>query len=263
MIRRTIALIVLALLTPALPVADAAESRTELAAVNGFERLIRLEPGDEGEDVARLQQALTNAGFFHFEVDGVYGPTTSSAVVAFHKYLDLDRSKAFNALDWIRLEMLPDPGLPERHDETDYVEVDLRRQLLFLIRDGELVQTIPVSTGSGSAYFSVRSGRTVTAATPQGDFVLKWHQTTWVCDQTTGWCVYKYWAFTDFYGIHGYRSVPTVPASHGCVRVEVWDADWLESRLFVGMPVHIWREPPRIDPPPAAPIAAEPRSGLL
>ncbi|WKZ83396.1 MAG: L,D-transpeptidase family protein [Acidimicrobiia bacterium] len=253
--KRTIAFLATTLLALAafVPAAPAEEGRFTLAPVNGYEPLVRLSPGDAGDDVAALQKAMTEAGFYHHAIDGEYGRSTASAVIAFHKYLDLERSDVFNALDWIRLSGLPDPGLPERTDEPDRIEIDLGRQLLFLFRDGVLHQVIPVSSGGGYTYRSARTGRAVTASTPEGDFRLKWHQRTWVCDPTTGWCVYKYWAFTDYYGIHGYRSVPTYPASHGCVRVETWDADWLESQLFVGMPVHIWRVPPEADPVPESP----------
>lgn len=261
MIRRAAIIVLLAMIVPVLPAARAAEptadSRLELVGVNGFSRLVRLVPGDTGDDVAHLQQSLADAGFYHSEVDGEYGRTTASAVVAFHKYLGLERTDTFGALDWIRLGLLPDPGLPERWDEPDRIEVDLERQLLFLVRAGEPVQILPVSTGGGYTYVSARTGRSATASTPKGDFVLKWHQRTWVCDDATGWCVYKYWAFTDYYGIHGYRNVPTYPASHGCVRIEVWDADWIEPHLYVGMPLHIWNQPPVIPPPPPAQPPAE------
>ena len=232
--------------------AVAAEARTPLVGVNGFSALVRLESGDTGEDVADLQEALAEAGFYHSVVDGEFGRTTASAVVAFHKYLGLERTSVFNALDWIRLSLLPDPGLPARWSETDYLEVDLTRQLLFLVEDGTVAQIIPVSSGGGYTYISPRTGNSSEANTPQGDFQLKWHQLGWECDDATGWCVYKYWAFTDYYGIHGYRQVPTYPASHGCIRVETWDADWLESHLSVGMPLHVWTTPP-VTPLPTRP----------
>lgn len=260
MTRRAILIVMAVMTTAAIGIAPvgAAETRTPLVGVNGFSALVRLEPGDSGDDVAALQEALAKAGFYHSAVDGEFGRTTASAVVAFHKYLGLDRSGAFSALDWIRLALLPDPGLPSRWSESDYIEVDLARQLLFLVEDGELARVMPVSTGGGYAYTSPRTGNTAIANTPQGDFRLKWHQLGWECDPATGWCVYKYWAFSDYYGIHGYRQVPTYPASHGCIRVETWDADWLESHLAVGMPLHVWRQPPAIAPPPAPPEATSP-----
>jgi N-acetylmuramoyl-L-alanine amidase len=154
--------------------------------------------------------------------------------------------------------MLPDPEIPDRWYEPDRVEVDISRQLMFVIRNGEITGILPVSTGGGYTYLSVRSGQAVAAHTPRGDFQLMWRQYGWNCDRTTGWCVYNYWAFTPFYGIHGYHDVPAYPASHGCTRVNTWDSDWLDSQLYVGMPVHVWDEPPSVaprPPPPAHPTA--------
>jgi N-acetylmuramoyl-L-alanine amidase len=210
-----------------------------------------LAPGDQGEDVARLQTRLAVAGFYHHDIDGEYGPETASAVVAFHKFVGRARTADFDNIDWHLLNNLPDPGLPDRGDATDFVEIDLSRQLLFVIRDGGLVGIVPVSTGGGHTYWSVRNGTYARATTPRGDFTLRWRQYGWVTDRTTGWSVYKYWAFHDFYGIHGYPSVPATPASHGCVRLHVWNADWIEHHLFIGMKVHIWDTPPE---PPAPPV---------
>lgn len=237
------------------PPVDAAEPAAELTGVIGIERLVRLAPNSAGADVARLQEALTIAGFYRSGINGTFDLHTATAVVAFHKYLGLPRTDVFNALDWIRLELLSsDPGIPDRWYEPDRVEIDLTRQVMFVIRGGAITGILPVSTGGGYSYLSVRSGEWVGARTPQGDFDLMWRQWGWSCDSVTGWCVYKYWAFTPFYGIHGYRQVPAYPASHGCTRVNIWDADWLDSQLFIGMPVHIWDDPPPVAPPPPPPV---------
>jgi lipoprotein-anchoring transpeptidase ErfK/SrfK len=235
------------------PSATAAEPAGELLPVNGFDPLVRLSPGDTGPSVEVLQQGLIDAGFYRRPVDGIYGSETEMAVLAFHKYVGLERTTSWNGLDWIRLRLLPDPRIPNRHDEPDRVEVDIGRQLIFIIRDHEIAGVLHTSTGGAYTYFSERNGTYVRAGTPRGDYSLRWRQYGWVCDRTTGWCVYKYWAFSDFYGIHGYLDVPSFPASHGCVRINTWDADWLDDRLFVGMPVHIWDEPPEIAPPPPPP----------
>jgi len=223
---------------------DASEPSVTLEAVFDFNSLLTLSHGDTGEDVTRLQTELRNNGFYRGKVTGDFDPTTESAVIALHKYLGIPRTGDFNALDWIRIALLPEPQIPYRWDEPDRVEIDTTRQLLFVIRDRRIVGIVPTSTGSGATYYSVRSGRNVRSATPHGDFQLNWRQHGWNCDSVTGWCVYNYWGFTEFYGIHGYRSVPAYPASHGCTRVNIWDSDWLDDYLFVGIPVHIWREAP-------------------
>jgi lipoprotein-anchoring transpeptidase ErfK/SrfK len=40
--------------------------------------------------------------------------------------------------------------------------------------------------------------------------------------------------------IHGWADVPPYPASHGCVRVPIWDADWLYDRSPVGERVYVY-----------------------
>lgn len=250
-LRGTVALAVACSLL--LPATGLASESAAIEPIFDFERVIGLGPGDTGEAVIRLQTTLRDRGFFRGEVTGEFDRNTETAVIALHKYLGIDRTGTFNALDWIRLSFLPGPDIPYRLDEPDRVEIDTTRQLLFVIRNHRIQGILPTSTGSGARYFSVRQGRDVRSATPHGDFVLRWRQFGWNCDSTTGWCVYNYWAFTGFYGIHGYGNVPAFPASHGCSRVHISDSDWLDDYLFVGMPVHIWREKPEIERPPAGP----------
>lgn len=236
--------------------ARAVEPTAGFAPVDGFHPLVSLDRDSSGASVIRLQSALRDAGFYRGDVNGEYDLTTETAVITFQKYLGLDRTGDFGALDWIRLALLPPSDIPHRWDEPDRVEIDLTRQLLFVIRDHEITGILPTSTGSGQTYYSVRNGRNVRAATPRGDFQLRWHQLGWNCDSVTGWCVYNYWAFTEFYGIHGYLRVPPHPASHGCSRVHTWDSDWLEGQLYIGMPVHVWDEPPEVPgKPPVTPEA--------
>lgn len=52
--------------------------------------------------------------------------------------------------------------------------------------------------------------------------------------------LYKPWYFTPYYAIHGSKSVPARPASHGCVRVPTWESNHLDDLLEIGLPVHIW-----------------------
>ena len=40
--------------------------------------------------------------------------------------------------------------------------------------------------------------------------------------------------------IHGYASVPTYPASHGCVRTPLWFAPGFYSRWDVGASVYVF-----------------------
>lgn len=198
--------------------------------------------GDEGPEVALLQQELARHGLFRAEVDGVFGPATAYAVVAFHKVLGVERTWAWEEADSLRMANFILPPLPERPDEPNRVEVDVGRQVLYLIEHGEVTAVIPVSTAGSYVYWSERQQAYVGAGTPHGDFTLTRHSVGWSCDPVTGWCIYNPWNFTEYYALHGYLSVPAYPASHGCVRIPIWEADILESHLYIGMPFHVWDE---------------------
>jgi peptidoglycan hydrolase-like protein with peptidoglycan-binding domain len=139
-----------------------------------------------------MQAALRDAGFYRGPITGDFDRTTETAVITFHKFIDVQRNGTFNALDWLRIQRLPEPDIPYRWDEPDRVEIDTTRQLLYVIRNHQIAGILPTSTGSGATYFSVRQGRDVRSATPHGDFELYWRQYGWNCDTTTGWCVYNY-----------------------------------------------------------------------
>lgn len=200
-----------------------------------------LSDGFAGSDVEAVQHGLTEAKFYRGPVDGVWNRDLESAVVAFHKFHGVTRTAVWEPGDWERMDTpITGLGVPARPAEPKRLEADLTRQLLFFFDGGELKGIFPISSGGGYTYWSVRNQVHVRAGTPRGDFPLLWFASGWRVDSTTGWWLYNYWAFTPHYGLHGYLSVPAYPASHGCVRVTTWDADWLAPRLAVGVMIHIW-----------------------
>jgi len=109
----------------------------------------------------------------------------------------------------------PTPLAPR---ETGYahVEVDLSRQRLCVVDgSGRVVKTLPVSSGSGKWFTS--EGRTRRAITPRGRFTVDrkiagWHKSP------LGMLYYPIFINRGV-AIHGSRSVPPRPASHGCIRI--------------------------------------------
>jgi hypothetical protein len=211
---------------------------------SGVDRLVGGPGRDRAEGGTGIDDCLRHRSLFGGPVTGTYGSTTASAVVAFHKVIGTERSESWRGSDWARLAAFAPEAPTRRRREPDRIEIDIGHQVLFLIEGGEVTAIAPVSTGGGYTYVSDRTGRPTVARTPRGDFTLRWFDRGWGCDPVTGWCVYDYWSFSTYYGIHGYHVVPTHPASHGCVRLNVWDSDRLTPHFFVGMPVHIWDTPP-------------------
>ncbi|MGH8936421.1 MAG: S-layer homology domain-containing protein [Acidimicrobiia bacterium] len=199
-----------------------------------------LGPGAQGTEVAALQSMLAAQGFYRGPINGVYGTVLSTAVVAFHKEIGVSRSAAWRSQDWDLLATYQSPWLPARTGEPDRLEINITSQVLYLIQDDLLRAVIPISSGNGELFYNA-FGDLTKAHTPRGDFSLQWHVNGWRTSYLGE--LYRPWYFVGGYAVHGSTSVPTYPASHGCVRVPMWEADFLEGQLFLGMPVHVWDLP--------------------
>jgi lipoprotein-anchoring transpeptidase ErfK/SrfK len=74
--------------------------------------------------------------------------------------------------------------------------------------------------------------------TPPGSFaVTRQEERSW----SVPYKVWLPWAsyFVGGVAFHEYPDVPPAPASHGCVRVPRWDAEWLFRQLRTGTPVTV------------------------
>lgn len=193
-----------------------------------------LSSGDEGAWVEELRSRLAALGFRPGE-SGAYDSVLRGAVVAFEKYHGLERDGVFDADHWALLDVAI--AIPYRADAPDRVEVDLGRQILFLVVDQQPVGIIPVSSANGDTYTSW-NGNTVTARTPEGDFSFFREENGWYRSYLGG--LYEPFFFRGGYAIHGSNSVPTYPASHGCIRTQIVDQDWLTPQIELGMQVFVY-----------------------
>jgi lipoprotein-anchoring transpeptidase ErfK/SrfK len=95
-----------------------------------------------------------------------------------------------------------------------------------IVRRGVVTGLIPISSGA-------------TGNTPVGAWHILWKAPatgTWLGSAT----LYRTMTFHGNFAIHGYYSVPPYPASHGCVRVPIWEADWLYNQSPVGERVYVY-----------------------
>jgi lipoprotein-anchoring transpeptidase ErfK/SrfK len=192
--------------------------------------------GSSGPAVVVLQNLLTARAFYRGAINGLYDRKTEQAVMAFHKDQWLPRSFSWQAADWQRLAAYSGPSITARPDEPFRVEIDIARQVGYLVENHSVTAMFPVSSGNG-ATFSGRNGSLAVARTPRGDFKIQRHINGLRISYLGA--LYKPWYFTGGYALHGSPSVPGYPASHGCVRMPNWDADWMDGHLFVGMPMHV------------------------
>lgn len=196
--------------------------------------LPRLRPGDKGRQVTRLQEQLDELGYWVGTPDGSYGHVTEQAVMALQKAAGIERDGVLGpqTIRHLTKGTLP----PVSKGRANRVEVDLERQLLLVVRRGELAHVINTSTGSGEPYTS-SAGNPAIAVTPRGTYevgrVFDGLETAPLGQ------LHRPRYFHGGYAVHGSGHIPGYPASHGCARVSnaAMDHIWSEDLMEVGSTV--------------------------
>jgi lipoprotein-anchoring transpeptidase ErfK/SrfK len=188
---------------------------------------------DRGVWVELLNRRLAEAGF-HADTGTVFGRQTRHAVYAFQKVHGLETDGVFTPEMWDLIEATP---ALEFRTEANRVEVDLERQVLFVVENHRIRYIMPISSGSGGTFLG-RDGRTVRARTPEGKFTFE-RSINGMRISYLG-ALYNPFYFRGGYAIHGSPSVPNHPASHGCVRVTNWDMDLLKQHFEIGQTVYVY-----------------------
>ena len=97
--------------------------------------------------------------------------------------------------------------------------IDIGDQRLYRFENGALVGTLPVSTGTGRPYRL--NGRRFNAHTPRGNFRIGAKIRGWRTSSLGRLYFPSY--FVGGFAIHG-GQLPGYPASHGCVRIPMQNA---------------------------------------
>jgi lipoprotein-anchoring transpeptidase ErfK/SrfK len=215
----------------AAPLPDPTSSATPSASPSASPKPVR-----PSYDVAAVQRQL--AGVFYLgAVDGKPGGAFASAVAAFQKVNGLYGDGVVGKKT---LAALAHPApLPKLRDSAPgtRVEVDLTKQVLYLVKADRITRVLPVSSGSGEHYFT-KSGHRATALTPVGHYVVQ-RRIIGVRKADLG-TLYDPQYFYKGWAIHGSGSVPGYPASHGCIRVSRANGTWLLGQIGVGTHVYVY-----------------------
>lgn len=181
------------------------------------------------------EQLLWDLGYWAGTVDGNFDSASRHALVAFQK---VERRPRTGSLTASALTALRTASRPTAlHGRSFHVEIDLERQVLFIIDDnGTVSRILPVSTGSGELYTD--QGQVHRARTPTGTFTVQRKINGWRLS-SLGLLYYPSYIVSGI-AIHGSLSIPTYPASHGCIRVPMFAARELSSLLPVGTQVEIY-----------------------
>ena len=185
-----------------------------------------LSVGEHGPDVLALRRRLAALRFHVPAPQPLFDERLFDAVVAFQKERGLPRTGVVDGRTWRALATAVVPRARYR-SPSPHIEVDKGRQILLVVRGGEVTGVLPVSSGA-------------TGNTPVGAFRILWKAPatrTWFGNAI----LYRTLTFHGNFAIHGFDSVPVYPASHGCVRVPVWAADWLYGQSPVGERVYVYQ----------------------
>lgn len=180
------------------------------------------------------EQKLAQLGYWTGRVDGVFDAGSRSALIAFQKWERRDTSGKLTLAEFEAIRASQSPQA--RETGYEHVEVDVDRQVLMIVNEDGSVKVLPVSTGNGKTFLA--DGQTSIAYTPRGRFV--------VYDKSYGWedgvlgSVYYANYITGGVAIHGYLSVPTTPASHGCIRIPMFAAREVSKQLALGTIVLVY-----------------------
>jgi hypothetical protein len=176
--------------------------------------------GARGPSVRILERRLAQLHYTTRGVDGFYSYDTADAVMAFQKLNGLARTGRVTPDVWRRLQSARTPLA--RYRSGHHFEVNKTKQVLFEVNRGRVVRIVHVSTGAtgNTPIGAWRIYSKVPGTLPTGMFDSNF--------------------FLRGFAIHGYPSVPSYPASHGCVRVPNWVAPILFASSYYGEAVYIY-----------------------
>jgi hypothetical protein len=173
------------------------------------------------------QRRLVSLGFLlPSDADGIQGPQTQTAVLAFQKWEGLTRDGVLGPQTMGRLQTATRPTPVTRGGPGKRAEVLIDRQVVLAIDNNRVVRVIPVSTGKPST------------PTPTGNFKVYAKYPKWWSTPFQEWLL---WAvpFNGGVAFHYFPDVPPYAASHGCVRQMATTAKWLYDFSVIGMPVKV------------------------
>jgi N-acetylmuramoyl-L-alanine amidase len=200
-------------------------------------------------EIRAAQRRLAELGFWTGPADGKWDVASRQALVAFQKAEWRKPTGRLSRAEY--REVLRGFAPAPREKGEVHVEVDLARQILFLVdAEGKVSHVLPISSGSGRAFRA--PGWQATADTPCGHFA--------VFAKLYGWQhsplgeMHNPMFIVGGIAIHGSESVPARPVSHGCIRIPMFASATLTKIVPRNTPVVVYGCKDE-DPPPVVAAA--------
>ncbi|MBO0725804.1 MAG: L,D-transpeptidase family protein [Blastocatellia bacterium] len=188
-----------------------------------------------GREISEARELLDQLGYWVNHDAKGNDASLRQALIAFQK---IEGRKRTGVLTIDELEALRGAQKP-RAFESGYphIEVDLHRQVLFVVDvRGVDLRILPISSASGE--FFTQGGETRQAITPTGRFKV-YHKIEGWRKSPLGSLYYPSYIHYGI-AIHGNPSVPTSPASHGCIRIPMFAAREFSKIASIGMVVIVY-----------------------
>jgi hypothetical protein len=224
-----------------------------------------LSDGLAGDDVSRVQQRLIDLAFNPGPVDGIYGLMTKQSVYAFEKLvMGVPRTEVTGRVTAEMWDRMQDPIVIQPRRKTgglaDHTEVYLPEQVLVVFHGDVPALVTHISTGELDEEGNpAEYCETITLTTDRFGNLLEEPEEKAICGRSkTPPGVFE--AYRQVEGtrvgplgamwnpiyinqgiaIHGARTVPVEPASHGCIRVPMHISETLQGIIELGDRVLIW-----------------------
>jgi peptidoglycan hydrolase-like protein with peptidoglycan-binding domain len=200
-------------------------------------------PGSDPAVVTAFEQRLVDLKFDPGAVDGRYDQATSYAVQAVQKIAGLPRGGRIGASEANVLTNFAYPAPLHATAEPNHTEIDITKQVITLYENYQVRLITTTSTASGQSFCYDTPKRAPTqricevATTPSGRFQYYFYYNGWHQGDLGG--LYNPYYFFKGRAIHGYESVPTEPASHGCARIPMHIAEYWHTLVHDGDAVYV------------------------
>jgi N-acetylmuramoyl-L-alanine amidase len=188
-------------------------------------------------EIRQAEQKLKNLGYWTGPVDGTWDATDRQALIAFQKISGAKPTGVLTRAEYNALTQAV-PPLPREQKSGRHIEVDIARQVLFLVdADGRVANILPISSGSGKNFHENGYPETH-AVTPCGHLE--------VFSKAAGWKksplgeMYNPLYIVGGIAIHGSEEMRTYPASHGCIRIPMFASRLLPKMVDKGTPVFVY-----------------------
>lgn len=183
----------------------------------------------------QAEQRLSELGYWAGPIDAKFDSASRQALIAFQKVEGRPRT---GKLTLTELSALLTASRPRpRLEGYAHIEIDLTRQVLFVIDEtGTVSRILPISSGNEGRY--VDHGQFHRAHTPQGTFKVLRKINGWRLS-SLGLLYYPSYIVNGI-AVHGSLSVPSYPASHGCIRIPMFAAKELSGLMPIGIEVNVY-----------------------